>query len=143
MVIVIVVMIVAVVAVIVMTFAVIVAVVVAMLVAMMFAIVRNVRMGVPVMPDEIHRLSAGVVLAAVMTPIALVARPHMQVNRRRQWGTTDTYAHDGRGIDEARRRRVADVHASVKAWVAQADGGRHLCKCCAAHCQRRKANGEK
>jgi len=142
MVIVVVVMIVVMVAVIIVTFTVIVAMVVAMFVTMVFTIVRNVSMGVPVMPDEVHRLTAGIVLAAVMTPIALIARSHVQVDRRRQCAT-DTYAHDGRGIDEARRRGVADIHASVEAGVAQADGGRHLRERCAAHCQRCKAHCEK
>jgi hypothetical protein len=143
MVIVVVVMIVAMVAVIVMTFAVIVAVVVPMFVTMVFTIVRNVGIGVPVMPNEVDRLAAGVVFAAVMAPIVLIAWADVQIDRRRQWVATNTYAYDGRAIDEARRRRIADVHASVKAGVAQADGGRHLCERCAAHCQGCKSHREK
>ena len=117
--------------------------VVAMLVTMVFTIVRNVSIGVPVMPDEEDRLAAGVVLAAVMAPIALIAWAYMQIDRRRQHAAMNAYAHDGRAIDEAGRRRVADIHASVKAGLAQGDGGRHLCECCAADCQRCKARGEK
>jgi hypothetical protein len=117
--------------------------VVAMLVPMVFTIVRSVSIGVPVMPDEEDRLAAGVVLAAVMAPIALIAWAYMQIDRRRQHAAMNAYAHDGRAIDEAGRRRVADIHASVKAGFAQADGGRHLCECCAADCQRCKARGEK
>jgi hypothetical protein len=120
-----------------------VAVIIAVIVTMLFTIVGNVSMGVPVMPDEVDRLAAGVVLAAVMAPIALIARAHMQVDRRRQHAAMYAYAHDGRAIDEAGRRRVADIHASVKAGVAQADGGRHLCERCAADYQRCKAQGEK
>src|ERR1700722_15021397 len=97
------------------------AVIVPMFVTMMFTIVGNVSLRVPVMPDEVDRLAAGVVLAAVMTPIALIAWAHMQVNRRRQHAAS-AYAHDGRAIDEAGRRRVADIHAAVEARVAQADG---------------------
>jgi len=117
--------------------------VVAILVPMMFTIVRSVSIGVPVMPDEVDRLAAGVVLAAVMAPIALIAWAHMQIDRRRQHAALNAYAHDGRAIDEAGRRRVADIHASVKAGIAQGDGGRHLRECCAADCQRCKARGEK
>jgi len=117
--------------------------VVAMIVPMVFTIVGNVTIGVPVMPDEEDRLAAGVVLAAVMAPIALIAWAYMQIYRRRQHAAMNAYAHDGRAIDEAGRRRVADIHAPVKAGFAQADGGRHLCECCAADCQRCKARGEK
>jgi hypothetical protein len=116
---------------------------VAVIVPMVFTIVRNVSIGVPVVPDEVDRLTAGIVLAAVMTPIALIARLHMQIDRRRQHAALNAYAHDGRAIDEAGRRRVADIHASVKAGIAQADGGRDLCERCAADCQRCKAHGEK
>ena len=117
--------------------------VVAMIVPMVFTIVGNVTIGVPVMPDEEDRLAAGVVLAAVMAPIALIAWAYMQIYRRRQHAAMNAYAHDGRAIDEAGRRCVADIHAPVKAGFAQADGGRHLCECCAADCQRCKARGEK
>ena len=119
------------------------AVIVPMFVTMVFAIVGNISIGVPVMPDEVDRLAAGIVLAAVMAPIALIAWAHMQIDRRRQHAALNAYAHDGREIDEAGRRRVADIHASVKAGVAQGDGGRHLCERCAADCQRCKAQGEK
>jgi hypothetical protein len=107
--------------------------VVAMLVTMMFTIVGNVSIGVPVMPDEEDRLAAGVVLAAVMAPIALIAWAYMQIDRRRQHAAMNAYTYDGRAIDEAGRRRVADIHASVKARVAQADGAAHLCEPCAAN----------
>ena len=116
---------------------------VAMIVPMVFAIVGNVSIGVPVVPDEVDRLTAGVVLAAVMAPIALIAWLHMKIDRRRQYAALNAYAHDGRAIDEAGRRRVADIHASVKARIAQADGGRDLCERCAADSQRCKAHGEK
>src|ERR1700722_14785206 len=98
-----------------------VAVIVPAFVPMVLTIVGNISIGVPVMPDEVDRLAAGVVLAAVMAPIALIARPHMQIDRRRQHAAIDAYAHYGRAIDEARRRGVADIHASVEARVAQVD----------------------
>ena len=121
----------------------VVAVTVAMFITMVFTIMGDVSIGVPIMPDEVDRLTAGVVLAAVMAPIALVARAYMQIDRRRQHATLNAYADHRRAIDEAGRRRVADIHASVKARVAQADGGRHLCARRAADCQRCKAQGEK
>jgi hypothetical protein len=119
-----------------------VAVIVPMFDTMVFTIVGNVSIGVPVVPDEVDRLTAGIVLAAVMTPISLIAWLHMQIDRRRQHAALNAYSHDGRAIDEAGRRRVADIHASVKAGIAQADGGRDLCERCAADCQRCKAHGE-
>jgi hypothetical protein len=119
----------------------VIAVVVPMLVTMMFTIVGHVGIGVPVMPDEVDRLAAGVVLAAMVAPIALIAWTHMQIDRRRQLAALNTDAHDGRAIEEAGRRRVADIHASVKSGIAQADGDPHLCERCAADCQRCKARG--
>ena len=96
----------------------VVTVVVPMFVAMVFTIVGHVGMCVPVMPDEVDRLAAGVVLAAMMAPIALIPGAHMQIDRRRQFAALDANTHDGRAIDEAGRRRVADINASVKSGVA-------------------------
>ena len=121
----------------------VVAMIIPMFVTMVFAIVGNVSIGVPVMPDEVDRLTAGVVLTAVMAPIALIAWAHMQIDRRRQDAALHTYAHDGRAIDEAGRRRIADIHASVKSGIAQVDGDPHLCERCAAEGQRCNARGEK
>jgi hypothetical protein len=129
--IVVVVMIVVVIAVIPMIIAMVV-VIVPMLVVMMLAIVGNIGIGIPVMPDEVDRLAACVVLAAMMAPIALISRPHMQIDRRRQRGALNTYAHDRRAVDKEGSRRIADFHASVKSRVAQADGNPDLCECCAA-----------
>jgi hypothetical protein len=114
-----------------------------MFVAMVFAIVGNVSFGVPVMLDEIDRLAAGVVLAAMMAPIVLIAWAHMQIDRWRQRSAMNAYSHDRRVIDEAGRRRVADIHATVKARVAQADGDPHLCERCAAERHGCKSHGEK
>ena len=124
-------------------FVAVVAVIVPMFITMVFTIMGNISIGVPIMPYEVDRLTAGVVLAAVMAPIALIAWLHMKIDRRRQHAALNAYAHDGRAIDEAGRRRVADIHASVKARIAQADGGRDLCERCAADSQRCKAHGEK
>src|ERR1700722_8088194 len=102
-------------------FVAVVAVIVPMFITMVFTIMGNISIGVPIMPYEVDRLTAGVVLAAVMAPIGLVAGAHMQIDRRRQHDAVSAYAHHRRAIDEAGRRRVADIHASVKARVAQAD----------------------
>jgi hypothetical protein len=119
----------------------VISVIVPMFVTMVFTIVGYVGMGVPVMPDEVDRLAAGVVLAAMVAPIALIARAHMEINRRWQRAALNTEAHDGRAIDEAGRRRIADIHASVKSGIAQVDGDPHLCERCAADCQRCEARG--
>jgi hypothetical protein len=116
---------------------------VAMFVAMVFAIVGNVSFGVPVMLDEVDRLAAGVVLAAMMAPIVLIAWAHMQIDRWRQRGAMNAYTHDRRVIDKAGRRRVADIHATVKARVAQTDRDSHLCERCAAERHGCKSHSEK
>src|SRR4029077_1684240 len=120
-----------------------VAAIVPMLVAMMLTIVRNVRVGVPVVLHEVDRLSAGVVLAAMVAPIPLIARANVQIDRRRQHAAGNAYTHDGRAIDEARRRRVAEIHASVESGIAQADRDSYLRGRCGADRQRGKAGGEK
>jgi hypothetical protein len=117
--------------------------VVAVIVMMVIAIVGNVSAGVPVMPNEVDRLAAGIVLAAMVAPIALISRANVQINRWRQHAAMNAYAHDGRAIDEAGRGRVAEIHASVEAGIAQADGGRHLCERCTADCQRCNTQREK
>jgi len=114
---------------------------VTMFVTMVLTIVGHVTIGVPVMPDEIDRPAAGVVLVAMVAPIALIAWAHMQIDRRRQLATLNTYAHDGRAVDETGGRRIADIHASIKTGIAQADGYPHLCERCAADCQRCQARG--
>jgi hypothetical protein len=121
----------------------VIAVIVPMFVAMVFTIVGHVGICVPVMPDEVDRLAAGVVLAAMMAPIALIPGAHMQIDRRRQFAALNANTHDGRAIDEAGRRRVADINASVESGVAQVDGDPHLCECRAADGQRCKARGKK
>ena len=55
----------------------VVAVIVPMFVAMVFAIVGHVSIGVPVMPDEVDRLAAGVVFAAMVAPIVLIPGAHV------------------------------------------------------------------
>jgi hypothetical protein len=114
----------------------------AVIIPMVFAIVRDVAIGVPVVPDEVDRLAAGVILAAVMAPVALIAWAHMQIDRRRQHAAMSAYRYDRRAIDEAGRGRVPEIYASIKAGVPQADGCRHLCERGAADCRRCKSQGE-
>jgi len=122
--------------------AVIAAVIAAMLVPMVFTIVRNIGIRIPVMPDEVDRLPAGVVLAAMMAPIALVTRAHMQINRRRQYSAVNSYANDGGAIDESRCGRIAHIDPSIKSGVTQVDRRRHLGKRCATQGHRGKSHRE-
>lgn len=135
-------MVIAIVVVVVMIVAVV-AVIIPMFVTMVFTIVGYVSPGIPVMPDEVDRLAAGVVLAAMVAPIALIAGAYVQINGWRQWRALNAYSHDGCAIDEAGRRRIADIHAAVKSRVAQVDGNPHLSERCAAEGQRCNARGEK
>ena len=116
--------------------------VIAMIVPMVLTIVGDIGIGVPVVPDEVDRLTAGVVLSAVIAPITFIAWAHVQIDRWRQH-TMSAYGHNGRAIDETGCRRVADIHATVKARVAQADRGLHLSERCAADYQRCNAHSEK
>src|SRR5574337_1400381 len=69
----------------------------------------------PLLLDEVHRTAAGVVAAAVMAPIALVARRNVHVHRRRRRHHAGNRRDDhGLRIDQGRRRiAAADIDLAV------------------------------
>lgn len=81
-------------------------------------VARNVFPLVPVILDKIDPLTAGVVLAAVLTPMFCVPRRHIQINRRSVAGNpTD---HHRLRINQYRLRVVAYVDAAIEARLANA-----------------------
>src|SRR5712692_5158340 len=88
-------------------------------VAVVFLVVRNVHLVVPVVLNEVDRLAAGVVLAAMLAPVFLVPRRHMQID----WLSyhLDPLDHNRLRKDQSRRRSVADVDATIEARLADAD----------------------
>src|SRR6185369_9346072 len=81
----------------------------------------------PLVADEVDRLAARVVVAAVATPVLLMRRWHIQIDRptldNDRWSR-----HDHRlRVGERRRRQRADVDAAVDARLVDSDRdvGRH------------------
>src|SRR3954453_8748764 len=75
----------------------------------------------PLVANEVDRLAAGMVLAAVAAPVLLMRRRHVQIDRA-------TLDDDGRRRDdhrlrviERRVRQVANVDAAVHARLVDAD----------------------
>src|SRR4051812_2638507 len=75
----------------------------------------------PAFLDEVHRLVARAVAAAIGPPVALMAWRHVQIDRlalhdHRRWRDNDRL-----GVDQCRLRIVADIDASVDARLVDAD----------------------
>jgi hypothetical protein len=87
--------------------------------AMMFLITRNVFMVVPVVLHKVDPFAACMVLTAMFTPVSGMARRDVQVD----WRTIFHHAaHDNRpGVDQLRRRIVANIDPAVEAGLPDAD----------------------
>ena len=98
-------------------------VIVAVMVAVVPArMVVLVALADPVVADEVDRLTAGAVLAAVAAPVLLVRRRHVEIDRppfddviRRRGDDHRLRQHQGRA------RQIADVDAAVDARLVDAD----------------------
>jgi hypothetical protein len=87
--------------------------------AMMFLIMRNVFMVVPVVLHKVDPFTACMVLTAMFAPVSGMARRDVQVD----WRTIFHHAaHDNRpGVDQLRRRIVANIDPAVEAGLSDAD----------------------
>jgi hypothetical protein len=84
------------------------------------AVGRRIFVAVPIIPDEIHRATAGIVAAAIASPMLGVPRWYAQVKRRVGYRRR---ANDHRFGEKQRRcRETANIEASVEARLADADG---------------------
>ena len=80
----------------------------------------------PLLLYKIHRLAAGVVACAVFAPFLLMPRWNVQVDRLTLYHH-GLWCNDHRlGIDEHRRRVVADINAPIDARLINADRHPHI-----------------
>jgi hypothetical protein len=91
------------------------------MIAVMFTIMRDIGIVVPVIPNKVDRLAAGVVLATMPTPILFVTRPHMKINRGWQRFAANPYGNDGRGVDKPRCRSITEIDSSKKTGFTNID----------------------
>jgi len=81
---------------------------------------------VPVVSHKVDRPAAGVVSRAMLTPVFLMPRRHVQVDRRRGnilWRLLD---HDGSRVNQLWWRDVANIDLPVEAGLADADRHTHI-----------------
>jgi hypothetical protein len=89
--------------------------------AVLTLVSRHVFIVVPVIAHEIDRPAAGVVLRAVFAPVFLVARRHVQVERRGREELRHLLDHHRLGINNWRLRNAADVDLSEESGLADSD----------------------
>jgi hypothetical protein len=92
---------------------------------------RYIDIIVPPVTNEIDRLAAGIIFAAVLAPVLLMTRRHVQVHRLINNAGRHGSNHDGSRVNEFGLREASDVNASIKTGLADAD--RHTdigCLCC-------------
>jgi len=90
-------------------------------ISVVLAIVGDIRISVPVIPNKVHRLATGVVFATMSTPIPFMAWPHMKINGRRQRFPGTPYPNDRRAIDEPRRRSITKIDSTKKTGFTDVD----------------------
>jgi hypothetical protein len=83
-------------------------------------IVGDIRIVVPVIPNKVDRLAAGVVLATMPTPIPFMSRPHMKINRGWQRFSGPAYPNDWRAVDKPRRRSITDIDSAKESGFTDA-----------------------
>jgi hypothetical protein len=83
----------------------------------LIAIARSINLTIPVVADEIYRAAAGVIHAAITTPVARMLKRNMQVHRSHCDAVRRL--NDYRpGIEQLRRRVISDINTAVKIRVA-------------------------
>ena len=85
-------------------------------------VMRYINIIVPFIADEIDGSSAGVIFLAVFTPISLLSRRHMKIERRLFNAPTRGDNDDGFFINNLGRRCIPDVDAAIKTGFADSDG---------------------
>src|SRR5207249_423939 len=75
----------------------------------------------PLLLDEVHGLTAGVVAPAVLAPVLLIDNRHVEVDGLLVHGHGGRGDHDRLSVDNGRLRVAADVDAAVDARLVDAD----------------------
>ena len=90
-------------------------------ISVVFTVMGDVGIVVPVISNEVDRLAAGVVLAAMLTPISFMSRPHVKINRGWQRVTATPYGNDRRAIDKPWCRSIPNVDSAKKPRFTDVD----------------------
>jgi hypothetical protein len=90
-------------------------------VSVVLAIMGNVGIVVPVIPNEVDRLAAGVVLATMLTPIPFMSRPHVKINWGWQRFSATPYGNDRRAIDKPWCGSIPKIDSAKKAGLTDVD----------------------
>jgi hypothetical protein len=91
------------------------------MIPVVLTIVGNVGIVVPVISNKVDRLAAGVVLAAVLTPIPFMSGPYVKIDRGWQRFAATPYGNDGRAVDESWRRSIPDIDSAKKPGLTDVD----------------------
>src|SRR5882757_2394224 len=89
-------------------------------------VTRHVFVVVPVISHKVDRSAAGVVPRAMLTPVFLVPRRHVQVDRRGGNKLRRPLDHDGLPENQLWLRDVANIDLPVEAGLADADRHTHI-----------------
>src|SRR6187431_2824684 len=98
----------------------------ALALAVGLVVLRNVDVVVPVLLYEVDRLSARVVLAAVLAPVFCVTRGNVNVNGLAHHAHGHRLDDHGFLVDEHRGREIANVDATVEPGLADLDRYTHV-----------------
>lgn len=82
---------------------------------------RYIDIIVPFIPHEIDRLAAGIIFAAVLAPVFLMTRRHMEVDRLSNNVNRCGPNHNGLCVNELGLRKVTDINATIKTRLADTD----------------------
>jgi hypothetical protein len=89
--------------------------------AVLALVSRHVFVVVPVIADEVDPPATGVVLRTMLSPVLLVPRRHVKVNRRSRNEFRRLLDHHGLRIDQLWRRSIADIDLTKESRLADAD----------------------
>ena len=90
-----------------------------LMIPMLFLVTWNILAVVPVIPNEEYSLAAGIVFAAMLSPMLDIVRRNVKVER---WAVHRvTFNDDWLGVDDLRLWKVAYIQLAVKSGLSYAD----------------------
>jgi len=95
--------------------------IVSMTFAVFFPVARRVHIVVPIVPDEINRTAASIVLGTVFSPMLGVARRYPQVKRFDDPVPRRTNDNHGLGVNHRGTLHIADIDLAVETRLSDAD----------------------
>jgi len=92
------------------------------LVTAALSVARHILIVVPIIPHKVDGPAACVVLPAVLVPVLLMSRWHVQIDRLRCDVLRGSGDHDRLRIDNRRSRNIANIDLAIEPRLAEADG---------------------